>query len=58
MRHLGAILVEDGDTAEGARVPFCVVLLEIRVDRLEEGSNEGCLQHRPNNGALVPDVLD
>jgi hypothetical protein len=52
------ILVEDGDAAQRARLPFRVVRFEIRVYRLKERSDEGCFPHGPDDGALVPDVLD
>lgn len=38
-------LVEDGHTAQGTTLPFCVVLFELWVHRFEERSNEGNLEH-------------
>jgi hypothetical protein len=38
-------LVENGDTAQGTTLPFGVVLFEFGVDRLEERSDEGHLEH-------------
>jgi hypothetical protein len=52
------ILVEDGDTAEVTAEPLVVILLEFRVDRLQERSDEGSLPRGSGNRALVVDVLD
>jgi hypothetical protein len=54
----GRILVEDGDTAEGTRSPFGVVFCKIRVDRLEERSNERCLPRGTDNGSFAVHVHD
>lgn len=53
-----ALLVEHRNTAQLAAVPFCFVLVEFGVDRLEEGSHEGDLERRTHDGALEPEVLD
>ncbi|KAL1836043.1 hypothetical protein VTJ49DRAFT_5639 [Mycothermus thermophilus] len=52
------LLVEDGDAAEGTAQPLGVVLLELGVDRLEEGPDEGHLPSRARDRSLVPDVRD
>jgi hypothetical protein len=54
----GSSLVEDGDTAQLATVPFGLVFGEFGVDRLKERTHEGNLVHRANNGALEVVVLD
>lgn len=54
----GHELVEDGDTAEGTAGPFGLVFLELGVDGLQEGTNEGHLEGRASNGALGRDVAD
>lgn len=51
-------LVEDGNTAQGTRQPFRVVLLELGVDRFEEGADEGDLHGGTHDGALVEDIPD
>lgn len=50
--------MEDRDAAERAGRPFCVVLCEAGVDRVEERSHERRLHGRANDGALLPDVHD
>jgi hypothetical protein len=51
-------LVEDGHAAERAGRPLGVVFAEVRVDRLEEGSDEGHLHGGADDGALLVDVHD
>ena len=57
-RKKGDLLVEDGDTAQRTAEPLAMVLLELGVDGLEEGSHEGKLPGGTNDGALVLDVAD
>ena len=45
--------MEDGDAAEGARLPFGMVGLELGVNRLEEGAEKGDLEGRSDDGALL-----
>lgn len=52
------LLVENRDTAERSAQPLGIIFLELRVDRLQEGPNEGDLESRAHDRALVPDVAD
>ncbi len=50
--------MEDGDAAERATSPLGVVLFELGVHRLEEGSDERSLEGRAGDGSLVQNVAD
>jgi hypothetical protein len=52
------ILVEDGDAAERTGQPFCMVLPEVGLDRIEEGSDEGYFPCGTDNRALAVDIHD
>lgn len=57
-RGKGGSLVEDGDTAQLATVPFRLVLGELGIDGLEEGAHERDLVGRTDDVALEVVVLD
>ena len=50
--------MKDRDAAELSTVPFCLVLMEFRVHRLQERSDEGGFERRPHDRTLEPYVLD
>jgi hypothetical protein len=50
--------VEDGDTTEGTRSPFCVVFFEIGIDRVEERSDEWRLPRGTDDGPFAIDIHD
>lgn len=52
------VLVENGDAAQRAALPFCIVLFEFGIDGLQEGSYERRLEGRAHDAALVPEVHD
>ena len=53
-----AILMENGNTAQIAARPFLLVPIHLRVNRLQEGPDEGSFPRRPSDGTLVPDIFD
>jgi hypothetical protein len=50
--------MKDRDTTQITAVPFGLVLMELGINRLEEGAHEGDLPCWTDNGAFEPDVID
>ena len=52
------VLVENGNAAERSTRPLRIILLEFRIDRLQEGADEGHLPRGAHDRAFLGDVTD